>query len=219
MDLSDLNRELQDYIEARSTPEDAVLAALTRYTHLKVVHPRMLSGQVQGKFLEFISRMMSPDRILEIGTYTGYSAICLARGLKPGGKLITLEINDEFEPVSSRFIREAGMDGCITRLTGNALEIIPGLDEVFDLVFIDGEKEQYSEYYEAVLPKLRPGGFILADNTLWDGKVLPGAGQPDPATRALREFNDRLAADSRTEKIIISLRDGLTLIRKKTGTA
>jgi caffeoyl-CoA O-methyltransferase len=215
MELMDFSRELWDYIEAQSTPEDEVLASLSRYTYLKVIHPRMLSGQVQGKFLEFLSRMISPGRILEIGTFTGYSAICLARGLKPGGRLFTIEINDEFGAVSSEYFSKAGLSDRITQITGDAVEIIPGLEETFDLVFIDAEKEQYIAYFEMAFPKLRPGGFMLADNTLWDGKVIHDTEHKDPATLALREFNLRIRSDQRVENIILPLRDGITIIRKK----
>jgi caffeoyl-CoA O-methyltransferase len=215
MELMDFSREIREYIEAHSTPEDAVLASLNRYTNLKVIHPRMLSGQVQGKFLEFISRMISPGRILEIGTYTGYSAICLARGLKPDGRLFTIEINDEFEPVSSEYFSKSGLSDRIIQLTGDAIEIVPGLEETFDLVFIDAEKEQYCDYFELVFPKVRPGGFILADNTLWDGKVIQTDEQNDPATLAIREFNRMVNADLRVDNIILPVRDGISIIRKK----
>jgi len=215
MELFDFNKELWKYIEENSSGEDEVLAALNRYTHLKVIHPRMLSGQVQGKFLEFISRMIQPTYILEIGTYTGYSAICLARGLKTGGKLITLEINDELSGISKDFFSRAGVGDKIELINGNALDIIKTLGNGIDLVFIDAEKEQYSEYFEAVFPKVKSGGFILADNTLWDGKVLPGSGENDSATLALRNFNSEIQEKTGVENLILPLRDGLSIIRKK----
>ena len=214
MDQINLNRELWDYIESHSTAEDPILAALNRYTHLKVIHPRMLSGQIQGKFLEFISRMINPSLVLEIGTYTGYSAICLARGLKNGGSLISIEINDEFASVSKKFIEEAGLTNIIQLVTGNALELIPALENGIDLVFIDAEKEQYSEYFRLVFPKVRMGGFILADNTLWDGKVARAKEFNDSATQALILFNNEIKDNPNVEVLILPLRDGLSLIRK-----
>lgn len=214
MDQINLNRELWDYIESHSTAEDPILAALNRYTHLKVIHPRMLSGQIQGKFLEFISRMINPSLVLEIGTYTGYSAICLARGLKNGGSLISIEINDEFASVSKKFIEEAGLTNIIQLVTGNALELIPALENGIDLVFIDAEKEQYSEYFRLVFPKVRIGGFILADNTLWDGKVARAKEFNDSATQALIMFNNEIKDNPNVEVLILPLRDGLSLIRK-----
>ncbi len=209
-----LNKEIWDYIESHSTAEDPTLAALNRYTHLKVIHPRMLSGQVQGKFLEFISRMINASLVLEIGTYTGYSAICLARGLKNGGSLISIEINDEFATVSEKFIEEAGLTNKIQLLTGNALDLIPELDDGIDLVFIDAEKEQYSEYFRLVFPKVRMGGFILADNTLWDGKVIGSKEFSDSATQALIRFNNEIRDNPNVEVLILPLRDGLSMIRK-----
>lgn len=214
MELLNFNKEIWDYIEANSTGEDPVLAALNRYTHLKVVHPRMLSGQVQGKFLEFISRMIQPSYILEIGTYTGYSAICLARGLKPGGKLITIEINDELAIVSGKFFAEAGLEDRITLINDDALKIIPQLEPLIDLVFIDAEKEQYSKYFDLLFPKLKTGGFILADNTLWDGKVVYEEVHSDPATMALRQFNREIQENPNVENIILPLRDGISIMRK-----
>jgi caffeoyl-CoA O-methyltransferase len=214
MELLNFNKEIWDYIEANSTPEDSVLAALNRYTHLKVVHPRMLSGQVQGKFLEFISRMIQPSFILEIGTYTGYSAICLARGLRAGGKLITIEINDELALVSDRFISEAGLHEKIHPINGDALTIIPELEPGFDLVFMDAEKEQYQSYFDLIFPKLKTGGFIIADNTLWDGKVIFENEFNDSASVALRKFNTFIRENPKTENLILPLRDGLSIIRK-----
>jgi len=214
MDLIDFNRDVWDYIEANSTSEDPVLAALNRFTHLKVVHPRMLSGQVQGKFLEFVSFMMRPSCILEIGTYTGYSAICLARGLKAGGKLISIEINDELARVSEKFFAEAGLSDKIQLINGDALKIIPELDYEFDLVFIDAEKEQYSAYFDMVFPRLKTGGFLLVDNTLWDGKVVNEKVNTDSASTALRTFNKKIQENPNVENLILPLRDGISIIRK-----
>ncbi len=214
MDFLDFNKEVWEYIESHTSREDPVLAALNRYTHLKVVHPRMLSGQVQGKLLEFISRMIQPSYILEIGTYTGYSAICLARGLKNGGNLITIEINDELASVSEKFFAEAGLTDKIEPVNGNALDVIPLLESGIDLVFMDAEKEQYSRYFELVFPKMKPGGFLLADNTLWDGKVVYEKEFNDTASIALRDFNKMINENPKTDNLILPLRDGLSLIRK-----
>lgn len=210
-----LNLEkLNGYIEEHSSPEDAVLAELNRETHLKVIYPRMLSGSIQGKFLEFISRMLQPQFILEIGTYTGYSAICLAKGLRPEGKLITLEINDELLSFQNKFIEKAGLRHCIEQKTGDALDIIPKLEQAFDLVFIDAEKKDYINYYDLVMEKLRPGGYILADNVLWDGKVLSTNDNKDKETQGIIAFNKHITSDKRVENAILSIRDGISLIRK-----
>jgi predicted O-methyltransferase YrrM len=214
MDLFDLNPELIKYIEDHTSREDEILAELRRYTFLKVVHPRMISGPVQGRFLEMISKLVKPTRILEIGTYTGYSAICLARGLKPGGKLFTIEINDELEKIHEKFFKKAGLKEEIIQITGDALNEIPKLDGFFDLVFIDGEKEQYSAYYKATIDKVQQGGIIIADNVLWDGKVIDEQFRNDSATQSIINFNELVNNDLRTENVLLPLRDGLMLIRK-----
>ena len=165
-------RKLEKYILDHSTPEDSVLEDLYRQTYIRFVNPNMVSGSQQGKFLEFISMMIRPVNILEIGTFTGYSAICLAKGLKPGGNLITIELNDELTEFAHDYFCLAGAESKITQLTGNALNIIPGLDYNFDLVFIDGDKREYTDYYNLIIDKVKPGGFILADNVLWGGKVI-----------------------------------------------
>jgi len=214
MDLLNLNPELLRYIEQHSSGEDEVLAELRRYTYLKVIHPRMISGPVQGRFLEILSKVICPQRILEIGTFTGYSAICLARGLDKQGKLFTIDLNDELEEIHEKFFTKAGLHDKIVRITGDALNVIPQLDEDFDLVFIDGEKEQYSEYYKMVVPKTKMGGIIIADNVLWDGKVIDEQFRNDSATQSIKTFNSLVNNDIRTENIILPLRDGLMLIRK-----
>jgi predicted O-methyltransferase YrrM len=214
MEIMNFSKKIWEYIEAHSSPEDSVLENLNRHTYRKVVHPRMLSGQVQGKLLEFISRMIQPSYILEIGTYTGYSAICMARGLRPEGKLITIEINDELSAVSEKYFSEAGLNEQIKLITGNAIDIIPSLEPGIDLVFMDAEKEQYSEYFDLVFPKIKVGGFILADNTLWDGKVAYEDEFRDSATSAIRDFNEMIRYNPEVENIILPLRDGISLIRK-----
>lgn len=173
----------------------------------------MTSGHLQGKFLELISKMINPENILEIGTFTGYSAICLAKGLKPGGKLITIEINDELTSFAGSYFKKAGTDSKITQLTGNALELIPDLKEMFDLVFIDGDKREYSDYYRLIIGKVKPGGYIIADNVLWGGKAIE-KDTKDPQTKGVIEFNDMISKQKNIENIMLPLRDGLTIIRK-----
>jgi caffeoyl-CoA O-methyltransferase len=202
------------YIEAHSTAEDPLLARINRETHLKVLNPRMISGPVQGKLLEFISRMIKPASILEIGTYTGYSAICLAKGLVPGGKLYTIEKNDELTLYPLNYFREAGFDDRIEVITGDAMEIIPSLPYTFDLVFIDGNKTEYIQYYQLVINKLKTSGFLIVDNVLWNGKVVENADSPDTETRSIISFNELISTDPRVENVILPLRDGISLIRK-----
>jgi caffeoyl-CoA O-methyltransferase len=211
----DLSHELEQYIALHSDAEDELLAELYRQTHLRFVNPRMASGHIQGKFLEFISKMLKPKYILEIGTYTGYSAICLAKGLQAGGELHTIEINDELEEFAASYIQRSGMQKQIIQHIGSALEIVPKLDLVFDLVFIDGEKAEYVQYYQAALDKTVSGGFILADNVLWDGKILTPAASGDWFTKGLQQFNEFVKNDKRVEKMILPLRDGMMLLRKK----
>jgi len=209
-----MDKLIEKYIHDHSSQEDPVLEELFRETHIRFVNPNMSTGHIQGKFLELISKMITPEIILEIGTFTGYSAICLARGLKPGGRLITIEINDELKEFSSSWFRKAGVDQVITQLTGRAQEIIPGLDKQLDLVFIDGDKREYIDYYKLSIDKVRSGGFILADNVLWGDKVLDASSR-DPQTRGIIEFNEMIMREKGIEKIILPLRDGLMLIRKK----
>ena len=173
-----MEKELDKYIREHSTPEDKVLEELYRQTHLYVVNPNMASGHIQGKFLEMLSYMIHPSRILEIGTYTGYSAICLARGLKSGGQLHTIEINDELNEMSTHYFALAGVADRVTLHTGRAQDVIPEMKYIFDLVFIDGDKREYCEYYDLVFEKVRKGGFIIADNVLWGGKI-EGVGSPE----------------------------------------
>lgn len=213
MELFNDPEKVDRYLEKHSSPEDEVLLELTRHTYLKEVHPNMLSGKVLGRFLQLFSKLLSPDRILEIGTYTGYSAICLARGLKPGGKLITLEVNEELRASTLSFFKKAGVDQQIQLINGNALEVIPTLEETFDLVFIDANKEDYPAYYKAAMEKLAPGGYILADNVLWSGKVLD-ENISDATTRAIHEFNQMISDDVRVENLLLPIRDGLMVIQK-----
>ena len=207
---------MEDYIAAYSQPQDRVLAWIEKQTHLRTNHARMLCGPVEGKLLEMVSGMISPRRILEIGVFTGYSSICLARGLKEGGMLDALELNDELEDLIREAYRRADLEDRIRLYIGDAKEIIPGLDpEAYDLVFIDANKREYTRYYDLVWDKVRPGGYILADNVLWNGKVFSEHAPADAQTRGIMEFNERVRNDPRVENVILPLRDGLNLIRKK----
>jgi caffeoyl-CoA O-methyltransferase len=209
-----MNKKLEQYIEQHSSPEDQVLEDLYRQTHIRFVNPNMVSGHLQGKFLEMISFMVRPDNILEIGTFTGYSAICLSKGLKSDGKLITIEINDELNTFAHAFFCKAGVDSKIIQLTGRAQDIIPGLNIMFDLVFIDGDKREYIEYYKLIIDKVKPGGFIIADNVLWGEKVLEKE-TADPQTRGIISFNEMVRREIAVEEVILPVRDGLMLIYKK----
>ncbi|HYX05586.1 MAG TPA: O-methyltransferase [Bacteroidales bacterium] len=217
--MFEFSPELEEYLTSHIDQEDSVLSELNRETHLKMLHPRMLSGHLQGKILTLFSKILQPETILEVGTYTGYSAICLARGLKPGGKLHTIDINDELADFSSAFFKKAGLEKSIILHSGNALKIIPEMDETFDLVFLDGEKSEYSQYYDLVFDKVKTGGLIIADNVLWDGKVLKAPQPNDLSTKGIIEFNNRIAKDNRIEKVIFPVRDGFSIIRKKNNNA
>jgi len=214
MELFDKAQILDTYIGMHSSPEDPLLGEIRRFTYLNVVAPNMLSGPVMGKFLELIGGLIRPKRVLEIGTYTGYSAICLARGMKEDGKLITFELNDELNTISDGYFMKAGLQDRIQRINQDARTVIPTLNDTFDLAFIDGEKEEYIEYYRLVMEKLRPGGIIVADNVLWYGKVLEPGKHKDSATKGIEDFNTFVTADPATENFILPLRDGLMIIRK-----
>lgn len=213
--MSDFFFNIEQYILDHSDDEDPVLAELNRETNLKILRPRMLSGHLQGRVLEMISKMIRPEKILELGTYTGYSAICLAKGLKENGNLHTIEINDELEDFILKYVKKAGLDHKIKLHSGDARKIVPQLNEHFDLVFIDADKREYLEYYNIVFDFVKPGGFILADNVLWSGKVIELESPDDEYTKGIFDFNEFIKNDSRVEKVILPLRDGLTLIRKK----
>lgn len=211
-----LSPELQRYITEHTSPESPLLSQLNRETHSKVMKPRMLSGQVQGRFLTMIAQMIKPRQILEIGTYTGYSAICLAEGLAPGGLLHTIDVNEELEDMVRGYLDKAGLHDKVRYYIGPALEVIPTLDYSFDLVFIDADKINNARYYEMVLGKLNSGGFILVDNVLWSGKVTGQTGKKiDPDTQSILDFNALVQADERVENLLLPLRDGLMMIRKK----
>jgi caffeoyl-CoA O-methyltransferase len=210
-----INPQIVKYIIEHSSDEDPVLAELNRRTHLDMVHPQMLAGKMQGRFLEFISRMISPEKILEIGTFTGYSAICLAKGLKQNGHLYTIEKNDELISFAAGFFKKAGLTDRITQFSGDARKIIHSLNIMFDLVYIDAEKSEYCEYYKLVIEKVKPGGWIITDNVLWGEKILESATQTDNSTRGIIEFNELVLHDDRVENLILPVRDGIMLIRKK----
>ncbi len=209
---------LEEYIEQHSSPENEVLATINRDTNIHVLNPHMLSGQVQGRVLSFLSQMIRPKRILELGTFTGYSALCLAEGLPEDGELITIEHNDELEPVIRRNLALSPLGNKIHLIIGDAKEVLNSLNikhSTFNLIFVDADKREYAEYLDLVYPLVVPGGWILADNTLWDGHIIDSAYDRDKQTLGLRAFNDKVAADPRFEQVILPLRDGLTLIHKK----
>lgn len=208
-----VSQEIEKYIDTHTTDESDVLQQLNRKTYTDVLMPQMLSGKVQGQFLKFISQMLQPNRVLEIGTYTGYAAICLAAGLTETGKLFTIDINEELEDMVKTHVQKAGLQNKIVQIIGNATQEISRLEETFDLIFIDADKQNYSLYYDLVFDKLRSGGFILADNVLWSGKITDE--KKDKDTQSLAEFNDKVQQDNRVENVIVSIRDGVMMIRKK----
>ncbi len=209
-----INEEILKYAEDHSTKESEILHRLNRETHLKTVHPRMISGHLQGKFLEMLSCMIQPLQILEIGTFTGYSAICLSKGLKLDGCIHTIEKNPEFEQIAVKAFKNAGIENQVKLYLGNALQIIPNMNELFDLAFIDADKENYLNYYKLVIEKMRAGGLILADNVLWSGKVLKKPAEIDSDTKGLIAFNDFVQEDPRVENLLMPFRDGVMMIRK-----
>ena len=208
-----VEHEIEKYIENHATDESRILAHNYRETNLTTFYPQMLSGKVQAKFLEMICHMMKPERVLEIGTFTAYSAIAMAQGLSKNGLLYTIEVNEELETIIRKYIGLAGMNDKIKLLLGDALQIIPQLNESFDLVFIDADKEQYVDYYELSMEKLKPGGFILIDNVLWGGKAVKDK-NPDKETQGIRQLNEHVKNDERVEQVILSIRDGLMMVRK-----
>jgi caffeoyl-CoA O-methyltransferase len=212
-----ISKELELYAEKYTTPESKPLAALNRETHLKTPQAVMLSGHIQGAMLQMISHMVKPRYILEIGTYTGYSAICLAQGLQEGGRLHTIDINEELEDMCFRYFCEAGLEGKITQHIGKAADIIPALTETFDLVFIDADKLNYELYFDMVFDKLAPGGMILADNVLYDGEVLLPPEEQSKNARAMHAFNQKVLNDPRVEQVLLPVRDGIMIMRKITS--
>ena len=208
--------DIARYVEVHTSPESDLLKQISRDTHAQVLMPRMLSGHVQGRFLAMISQFIKPKYILEIGTYTGYSAICLAEGLAPNGKLITIDVNEELESRVRIYFQKADLEAKVDYRIGDATKIIPTLDVMFDLVFIDADKENYSLYYDLVFDKVKIGGAILADNVLWSGKVTQT--KMDKDTQALIEFNKKVYNDTRVEALLLPLRDGIMMLRKNKLT-
>ena len=211
--MNDWSQRLDEYLEQHTTPMDEVLADLYRDTFLHQMNPRMMSGPVQGRLLQFLCEMLKPKRVLEIGTYTGFASICIARGLPEGGRLVTIEADEEYEGVIRRYLSKARVENRVALMIGDAKTVIPTLPDTFDLVFIDADKVSYPLYYDLVVEKVRPGGFILADNVLWDGKVL-NVQAKERDTQALQAFNDKVQNNPRVENVLLPIRDGLMMIRK-----
>ena len=210
-----MNELLDNYILSHIDTEPELLRLLERDSHVKLLNARMVSGHFQGRLIVMLCRMIRPKRVLELGTFTGYSALCFAEGTDEEAEIHTIEHNDELEDLAKSWFSRSAFGHKVTLHIGEALKLIPEMEGLFDLVFIDADKRQYIEYYEAVLPKVKSGGFVLADNTLWSGKVLGEIAQNDSQSLAVSKFNDYLAKDSRVEKIILPIRDGLTIIHKK----
>ncbi len=211
--MIDFTYAIEEYLEQHTTPMDEVLHELYRETHLHAMNPRMASGPVQGRFLQLFCQLMQPKRVLEIGTFTGFATICMARGMASDGQLTTIEANEEYEGVIRKYLDKAGVADRVKLILGDAKEVIPTLDGGFDLVFIDADKISYPKYYDLVMDKLNPGGVIIADNVLWEGKVLH-ADAKERDTKAIREFNEKVQNDPRVENVLLPLRDGLMMIRK-----
>jgi caffeoyl-CoA O-methyltransferase len=203
---------IQEYSEQHTSPESGLLKEVNRHTHANVLRPRMLSGHLQGRLLSMISCMKNPKQILEIGTYTGYSALCLAEGLQEGGTLTTIDVNEELEQSVRDYFGKAGMQSKINFMVGNALTLIPTLEQHWDLVFIDADKENYHRYYDLVIERVTLNGIILADNVLWSGKVLDE--KPDKDTKAIIDFNSKIQNDPRVENVLLPVRDGIMMMRK-----
>ncbi|WP_372755773.1 O-methyltransferase [Labilibaculum sp.] len=213
--MIEVTKELEDYILNHTETEESVLQDLTRETHVKMLRPRMLSGHLQGKFLKMTCQMIRPLRILEIGTYTGYSAISMAMGSDDKCVIHTIDCNDELEQFTRKFIKRSGFENRIQFHIGDALDIIPQINEKFDLVFIDADKRQYIEYFEAIFPKVKQGGFILADDVLWDGKVVGEVESKDKQTQGIIAFNEFIHKNEQVENLLLPIRHGLMMIRKK----
>lgn len=214
-----MEQALEDYILSHSEPEPPLLTRINRDVNLKLLYPRMCSGHLQGRILTMLTSMISPRNVLELGTYAGYSALCIAQGLPPGGHIDTVEIDDEMEDFIRRGFAASPFGDSITLHIGDAAEIVPALGKRFDMVYMDANKRTYCETYRMVLPMVNPGGFILADNTLWGGKVTDPAANHDPQTAGICRFNDMLVDDPRVSQVILPLRDGLTLIRVKPSVS
>ncbi len=211
---AEITEEIEEYCESHSTPESDLLYRLNRETNLKVMNPRMLSGHLQGMFLTCLMKMMQPKSVLEIGTYTGYAAICMAEGLPEDGTIDTIEIDEELEDIIRKYFSQYENRHKINLHIGDAAKVIPALNKTYDFVFMDADKEDYITYYELVMPKVRKGGFILADNVLWSGKILQEVKKSDKDTAALQRFNDYILKDERVRNVLLPLRDGIMVIEK-----
>ncbi|MBR4146966.1 MAG: O-methyltransferase [Bacteroidales bacterium] len=211
--MTDLTYAIEEYLEQHTTPMDEVLESLYRETHLHAMNPRMASGPVQGRFLQLLCQLMHPAKVLEIGTFTGFSTICMARGMASDGLLTTIEANEEYEGIIRKYLEKAGVSERVQLVIGDAKAVIPTLEGGFDLVFLDADKASYPIYYDLVMDKLDPGGLLLADNVLWEGKVL-NADTKERDTQAIRAFNDKVQNDPRVENVLLPLRDGLMMVRK-----
>lgn len=209
-----LSSEIENYSLSHTSEENDLLKDLNRQTHVQVLQPRMLSGHLQGRILSMFSCMIRPSRVLEIGTYTGYSALCIAEGISENGKIITIDSNKELEPFTRTYFSKSKFNDKIEFIVGNALNVIPQLEETWDLIFIDADKENYLNYYELVLKNVRKGGFIIADNVLWSGKVTQEISPNDNETSGIVEFNKKVNEDSRVENVLVPVRDGLMVLRK-----
>ncbi len=210
-----LDKRIQEYSEDFTSQESAVLKELDDETNAGVPYPRMLSGHMQGRILAMLSKLVKPKYALEIGTYTGYSAICLSEGLAEGGKLFTIDINGTLDPINKKYFEKAGVTDKIEKHKGNAMDIIPKLDYKFDLVFIDADKENYANYYDLIFDGVNSGGVLIADNVLWSGKVIDDEKNMNDETKALNNFNKKIMSDDRVENVLLPVRDGLMIIRKK----
>ncbi len=213
--MLEINKELDDYILNHTDSEEQLLKDLSRETHIKILRPRMLSGHLQGKFLKMICQMIKPKTILEIGTYTGYSAISMAMGTDEDCIIHTIDNNDELEYFTRKYFKKSGFEKRIQFHIGEALNIIPNINATFDLVFIDADKREYIDYFKAVFPKLKRGGFVIADDVLWDGKVIENIESKDKQTQGIVDFNDFIQNNNEVENIMLPIRHGLSLIRKK----
>lgn len=211
--MIDFTYAIEEYLEQHTTPMDEVLHELYRETHLHAMNPRMASGPVQGRFLQLLCQLMQPKKVLEIGTFTGFATICMARGMASDGLLTTIEANEEYEGIIRKYLAKAAVADRVKLIIGDAKEVIPTLEGGFDLVFIDADKISYPSYYDLMIEKLNPGGVVLADNVLWEGKVL-NVGTKERDTKAIQAFNDKVQNDPRVENVLLPLRDGLMMVRK-----
>ena len=210
-----INKDILDYVELNSQQEPTLLKELNKETHLKILNPRMLCSSYQGRVLSIISKIIKPKKVLEIGTYTGYSALCIAEGLDKNGIIHTIDINEELKEIQNKYFKKSGFENQIHQHIGNALDIIPNIKDSFDLIFIDADKENYINYFNLIINKLNKNGVLLSDNVLWSGKVVNKSNNEDIQTKTLKKYNKIINEDKRTETIILPIRDGISITRKK----